>query len=261
MDRLSRKSSLWFGVLLCLLTLAQMVHADSYEISIRIVNSEGDVVAGAIASPYWMNGLNPDEEHRVEAQDDALVVTGPDGTAKLRIGNWQRKRCVMIQSKDGTQSAIIKAGPEDHDKQFEVTLAPNITVAGQLSCEELDDIHWTNIVISPGLKKEDYLVQVRSTDGKFEFAVPPGTYTLTMYGSHVLEKIETFEIPAGEATHDLGEIPMLLNPKMRLTGKPAPTLTIAEARGVEFDPTANQNQFDLEPYRGKWVLLEFWGHW
>ena len=37
-------------------------------------------------------------------------------------------------------------------------------------------------------------------------------------------------------------------------GKPAPDLILEEARGLDAD-------FKMSELKGKWVLLEFWGHW
>ena len=249
------------SILFCVLLLAQTSFADSYEITIRVTDADGKSVEGAIVSCYWDNRDESGFVDTVNAREDVRVLTQADGTAKLRIDNWDRARSVMIQSSDGTQSAIIQVGPEDHKKEFDVKLEPTISVTGSLICEDLEDIQWTNTVVSPGPKTQDFLIQWSATDGKFKFAVPQGTYTLYLYGSHVTGKTQTIKIPAGKPSFDLGEITMEVDPQRRLIGKPAPALTISEARGVDFDAEENNNQLSLEQYKGKWVLLEFWGHW
>jgi hypothetical protein len=256
-----RNIVLVFTILAGLMFLPRTTFADSYEITIRVTGADGKPVEGAIASLFWENRAEGQIVDEVVASEDKRAVTNNDGNVKMRIDNWKRKRSVMIQSADGTQTAIVQAGAEDHERHFEVTLAPSVTVTGKLTCDELDDIGWTNTVVSPGPKREDFLIQNFAMDGSLKFGLPPGQYTLFLYGTHVLQQTTTIDIPAGKATYDLGEIPMLMNPKKRLIGKPAPALTIAEARGFDFEPTESQNKFDLERYRGKWVLLEFWGHW
>lgn len=37
-------------------------------------------------------------------------------------------------------------------------------------------------------------------------------------------------------------------------GKPAPEISVSAARGIESD-------LKLSDLKGKWVVLEFWGHW
>ena len=53
---------------------------------------------------------------------------------------------------------------------------------------------------------------------------------------------------------DLGEIDLAASAIAKLKGKPAPTLNPTDARGVS-------KSVQIADYKGKWVALEFWGHW
>ena len=53
---------------------------------------------------------------------------------------------------------------------------------------------------------------------------------------------------------DLGEIDLAASELAKLKGKPAPMLNPTDARGVS-------KTVQIADYKGKWVALEFWGHW
>jgi len=53
---------------------------------------------------------------------------------------------------------------------------------------------------------------------------------------------------------DLGTIDLPATKLAKLYGEPAPELTISAARGID-------RQMRLADLRGKFVVLEFWGHW
>jgi hypothetical protein len=68
-----------------------------------------------------------------------------------------------------------------------------------------------------------------------------------------LPQISPVTIAAGE-TKDLGEQKVQANVLGKMIGNTPPELSVAEARGVK----AN---VQLKDFKGKWVLLEFWGYW
>lgn len=98
----------------------------------------------------------------------------------------------------------------------------------------------------------------RQSDGEWlEAYWPEGRYRLTVYsgvGNRLLEETETIiEVPAGREPLVLPKLRLSAVPLMRLIGKPAPEI---EARDLD-----SGKPIRLADFRGKVVVLDFWGYW
>ena len=92
---------------------------------------------------------------------------------------------------------------------------------------------------------------------KAEFSVllPPGEYDLNGYGSDVVGIHKPLSIQTSTGPDlDLGTLDLPATFLARHKGKELPNWKLADARGVKKDVT-------LADYRGKWVLVDFWGYW
>ena len=111
-----------------------------------------------------------------------------------------------------------------------------------------------------------------SREARFEFSVPPGKYRLDGYNRGIKARLAPSK--AIELTTDVPEVDLgvlRLSPRVTLTarkeraqadgtwgdyqalfGKPCPDWHATDARGVDKDAQPAD-------FRGKWVLLDFWG--
>ena len=129
------------------------------------------------------------------------------------------------------------------------------------------------------------LTNCGSMQGRFSFLLPPGTYDLDVYGElgesgdcidarmpkpHERRHHDAppdmarfvggirIEVPLGKAALDLGALDVIpvnspsLDYHAQFYGQRPPELSITDARGVP-------KSVKLADFRGKWVLLEFWG--
>ncbi len=99
-----------------------------------------------------------------------------------------------------------------------------------------------------------YFVQNTTESASFEFVLPAGNYKLGSYGVDVIKVNQSVNLVGGESIKDLGTIDMKASEIAKLRGKPLPDWVIADARGVKAD-------VKVSDYRGKWLLVEFWGWW
>jgi hypothetical protein len=149
-------------------------------------------------------------------------------------------------------SVVVKAkGPVEPVK---ITLGPLVRVHGSFSCTELGKKpSWTNVYISlmPGNVR---LVMNESQEAKFDVLVPPGTYQFWGYGTDVADLNKEITTKADTPDLDLGilDIPATIIAKHK--GKSPPQWNVTDARGVKKD-------VKLADFKGKWVLMEFWGFW
>jgi hypothetical protein len=149
-------------------------------------------------------------------------------------------------------SVIVKAkGPAEPVK---IALGPLVRVHGSFSCTELaKKPSWTNVYISlmPGNVR---LVMNDSREAEFDVLVPPGTYQFRGYGTDVADLHKEIMAKADTPDLDLGilDIPATIIAKHQ--GKAPPRWNVTDARGVKKD-------VKLADFKGRWVLMEFWGFW
>jgi thiol-disulfide isomerase/thioredoxin len=95
-----------------------------------------------------------------------------------------------------------------------------------------------------------------SKQSKFRLKVPPGSYGFWGYGNSTDYTSDRRDvvIKAGTPAVDLGAIDLKLKPLAKRYGKEPPPLKVTDARGVD-------KHVKLSDYKGKWVVLEFWGFW
>ena len=84
--------------------------------------------------------------------------------------------------------------------------------------------------------------------------LPPGEYDMNAYGTDVKDIHKPLSLRAEEPDLDLGKLDLPATFLARHKGRELPPWSVADARGVKKDVT-------LADYRGKWVLVDFWGYW
>jgi thiol-disulfide isomerase/thioredoxin len=89
------------------------------------------------------------------------------------------------------------------------------------------------------------------SEGKVKLLIPQGEYAVTVQSDD--HDFRQAKLTFNGGPHEV-EIKGTPNPFRKLKGQPAPELKILDAMGVS-------KNVSLKDYRGKHVLLEFWGHW
>jgi hypothetical protein len=97
------------------------------------------------------------------------------------------------------------------------------------------------------------LVHVRCR-GTFSLQLPPGDYQLSYRAPDCIAAKGSASVTAGATELDLGTTDLEPTMLSQLSGKAPPEWSVSDARGVS-------RSVKLADYRGKWVLLEFWGFW
>jgi hypothetical protein len=149
--------------------------------------------------------------------------------------------------------AVIKE--EEADRPVRIQLAPVTRLKGTLICPGL------------GTKLEDASVRLHAGEGsslgiieaslegaEFVLPVPPGSYVLYVSSPYSEFLSLNITLKPSDRVTSLGRIKLTPTVVAKHYGKPPPAIQVSEARGVS-------PKVKLADYKGKWVLLEFWGYW
>ena len=212
----------------------------------RVVDAAGKPVAFAAVGSNWnatkdamkpYNGATTDAEGRFTT---TLTFYGPGPQGLLALDMDQKAGGLLIVE------------PKVAGKPVEIKLGPLVHVHGRFFCKELDKRpKWTNVYLMSGPVR---FLQCSSEEASFSFRVPPGKYMFWGYGTDVQDLRKEIILAADTPDLDLKALDLPATIIARHVGKAPPEETVTDARGVKKDVR-------LADFKGKWVLVEFWGFW
>jgi len=262
----------------------------------RVLDPQGHPVAGAsIASVWGANGVTLEQlqnfekdgkphpeltanEGRMEPWGDAPAQTGPDGrfTIELRSSNECKLLAIDRERKRG---ALILVDPRHPPSQVEGKLVPLVRVFGRLRVAATGKpTREVTVIVGLPSKADLPLGRYRlgvcsSVKSRFEYWLPPGDYQFEAWGHDPprlgLTDPHPIRLTTGQREFDCGLFDLvpaihlfdrLADAKKAGTwrdlakryGEPSPAWHAVDARGL---PKATQPS----DFRGKWVLVYFWG--
>ena len=212
------------------------------------MDEEGKAVAGAEVATFW----GADDNRPMFAYQG--VKTDADGQFALDVEFYGRDGVVMAVK--GDRGGLVVVGPGTAGNPVEIKTGPLVEVKGHFTCTEQGSAPgWTNVylLVKPG---DVRFADCTSSESKFRLKVPPGSYGFWGYGNSTdyTSDRRDIELKAGTPAVDLGPIDLKLKPLAKLYGKEPPPLKVTDTRGVD-------KNVKLSDYKGKWVVLEFWGFW
>jgi hypothetical protein len=207
---------------------------------------DGQPIAGAEVASFWNAEKGKMQPYKGAATDaegrfaTTLTFYGPGAQALLAL------------DKERTRGGLVLVDSKSADKPLDIKLGPLVHVHGRFFCKELDKRpKWTNVYLMSGPVR---FLQCSSDEAAFSFRVPAGTYKFWGYGTDIKDLRKDMTFKADEPDVDLKTLDMEATVIAKHIGKAPPAWHVTDARGA---PKAVQ----LSDYKGKWVLIEFWGFW
>jgi hypothetical protein len=262
----------------------------------RVLDQEGRPVARASVATVWgANGVtleqlrNPPKdgkphpeytanEGRMEPWGNAPAQTGPDGRFAIELRSSNECKLLAID-RERKRGALVLFDPRHPPPQVQCQLVPLVRVFGRLRVAATGKPTRDAGVIVGLPPRSDFpmgrsrLGVCSSVSSRFEFRLPPGDYRLEAWG-HDPPRLELSDPAPIRVTGQLSEFDcgvLDLVPAVRLWnrvadakqagtwrdlakryGEPSPAWHSVDARGVR--KLARPADF-----RGKWVLVYFWG--
>jgi RNA polymerase sigma factor (sigma-70 family) len=225
------------------------------DVTITVNDPDGKPVTGA--SVFQFMSLRENRETKEAPRDWQYyepVQTGADGTVTIPYG---KLRFQPASARHTGRKLIGFAPLSPHSLQkgtVTVALRPECRLSGTIVCDDLKQagkpMAWINVYLLQDGKR---IADCDSSEGLFEFVVPPGTYALYAYGTDLGKKTVSVTVPADRRALRVDPISLPASKLLLLEGQPAP-----ELEGVVGWKGAKVKLADL---RGQYVLLEFWGYW
>ncbi|MDG3006026.1 redoxin domain-containing protein [Paludisphaera mucosa] len=280
--------------LLLLIAPATLTADEPKKLGGRVTDGEGRPARGASVSAFWgANGLDWDQvvalgnkepeklwqhEGKMEPWGDVRpAVTDADGRFSIPVP--RRTKTLMICDRERRHGAVVYFDPKHPEAPVEVRLSPLVRVFGTNKLSGLEGpLKWTCTYLHLPYEENDPLNNTKiaicgSYHARFEFMIPPGAYNFSASSdspsSETLES-RSVTVTAEQTEVDLGAL--VLRPRIggfqdrvdrskargawgdyrQNFGKQPPPWHLTDARGVA-------EGSKLSDFKGKWVVLYFWG--
>jgi hypothetical protein len=215
----------------------------------RVVDAEGRAVAGAQVANFWtfdqspsgspFRGLDCDQDGRFDGPIDAQEQ-----------GFW-----LAAFSGDRMLAGLVEISKDGPTTDLLIRVKRSIRVHGRIASKDLGRaVPWTNTYwnLEPG---DIRIAQCSSRKADFDVLLPASSYGWNAYGQDVEGRTGEITLSSDAPDLDLGEIDLHATFLAQHKGKELPPWKVTAARGVALEKSA------IADFRGRWLLVEFWGHW
>jgi thiol-disulfide isomerase/thioredoxin len=217
----------------------------------KVVDEADRPVAGITLSTHWFK--------RGDAPilpAEGVAKTDDQGQFRVELTFYYGRSeslCALDTQKERGGIAVV--GPMTPEEPMTIKVGPLVHVHGRYVCKELGTpVGWTNSMFL-SMPERWRICENMTEKAEFSVLLPPGRYSLQGYGGpDVAQHRRELTLGSDARDVDLGEIDLAASQIAKLKRKPAPTLQPTDARGVS-------KSVQIADYKGKWVALEFWGHW
>lgn len=219
--------------------------SESLKVKGRVVDAKGAPVSGVEVAGSWSL-----EDGKLVAVGGA--TTGHDGTFAFDAPPYAPQVMTLAYNRDRAMGGLAMFD-QGAKSDVEIKLEPLGRLALELDTSKLgaaNDSSYLNI--SAGSANGPPVISCMAS-GKLTIALPAGSYqVMAMNLASQPPTSEEVKIVARQtAEHRVAFEPSKLT---KLAGKAPPPWYATDARGVGADVT-------LADFKGKWLLLEFWGYW
>jgi len=231
-------------------------------IKITVVNQEGEPVAGAgVAAALMIRDGKP------AVGRGNLPTTNDDGTMTTRMAEG-RVSPLVAYCAEAKHAGWVTVTAEGDEMDVKIVVGPVGTIKGSMKLpEDKGTITAGTVTLNvrvEGMPRPWGLVsvpvgssfEIPAPVGEFSVMANPGTPTgmpAGMWHYDFIPVSRRVNVKAGEEV-DTGELEIGLSGAAQLLGKEFPEWKVSESRNA---PDGVQ----IKDYRGKWVLIEFWGFW
>lgn len=219
-------------------------------VSGSVVGPEGRPIPGAIVGSFWSFDDNPKGGPAPQR-----LTCDENGRFEGCLGARADDLPLIAYSEDRSLAGFVEVPQGSEGNRWTIHAQPAVRVRGRVKSSELGGpLSWfiTEWTSRPGGHR---FAQCASRDGAFDLLLPSGDYELEVRGQDVRTQKQDVTVSNASPALDLGEIDLPATFLGLHKGKPLPPWKVTAARGVPLEKSA------IADFRGKWLLVEFWGYW
>lgn len=233
-------------LLVCTIGSLPALGAEEREVTGCVLDAAGEPVAGVEVATYWTATAG-----RWSARQ--AVTTDAEGRFALTV-RWQ-KRARSVMALDGAQERGCVALLDEETSKEPLTLKLGRTTR-LVAAFESTGLGRAPEKVYVSFTARPALIAVGSYVGapSLSLRVPPGDYHLSVKGVDCIRVRKRVATTSDMQAVELGTTDLEPTVIARHYGKEPPAWHVTDARGVE-------KTVQLADFKGRWVLLEFWGHW
>lgn len=222
------------------------------------LDANGKPLAGMTVADMWTfdgtwkpkDGVKSDAEGKF-----ALTVrTFPDQAA-------YRGYRIQAGDTDGKLSALAVVKADGLAAEFKLTLAPLCTVSATVVPPEGIEMKDGNYFTVYWKAPQTHICSARTKDRAATFSLPVGEYRYMLGAADCKYARGTFNVEAGRDKLELPPIKMEQTALSKMYGQQAAPISISYIRNLPADLDKKGAKVTLEDFKGRWVLMEFWGWW
>lgn len=218
---------------------------EEVKITGQVVDAADKPVSGVEVANYWHNQNGKTTTYKG-------ATTNGEGRFTLAITFYGRNQALLALDKQRKSGALAVLNEKEAAKPIHIKLGPLVRIHGKFVCKELDkQPKWTMVYMMSG---DARFAGYSSDEASFAFNLPPGKYKFWGYGTDIQNLKKEINLSIDKPDYDMGTVDMAATIIARHKGKAPPAWHVTDARGVNKD-------VKLADFKGKWVLLEFWGYW
>jgi len=213
----------------------------------QVIDSAGKPVADAEIAAFWsiQNG-------KLTAYQSAK--TDADGKYALDVRAYGQPEALLACDKDRKTGGLVVIEPKNAGKPATIKLGTLVRLHGDFFCKDINKKpSWTNVMLMP-VPGNGRCLQCMSTNADFSVQLPPGKYHLQAYGTDITRLEKDLVLAADKPDVAMGTIDMPATVIAKHVGKAPPEWNVTDARGVA-------KTVKISDFKGKWVMIEFWGFW
>ncbi len=225
------------------------------EVAFKVFQPDGQPSANAKVFGMMMHDVHPDPNIKMaEWGYHDEVPLKEAGIATFRYEQL-RSKSVIARDEERKLIGIALVSPVKVVRdEIQIVMQPECRVAGSIRCKELTSrgqpLGWTNVMVMHHGRR---IASYASYEGHYAFFLPPGDYTMELYGNNVKSEKRPLLVPKNRAELSIEPVELKAHQWLLLMGQPAPELDeIVGWKGAKVS---------LAELKGKYVLLEFWGYW
>jgi len=232
------------AIAVCLAAPLSLCAQEPTKVTGRVLDAADRPVVEADVATIWAGDTGT-------MQPVSGVKTNKEGNFSLDL-QFPFAQSVLAMDKERKNGGMVVVGAKA-PKPVEIKLGPLVKLHGEFFCKELNKRpSWTNVylTVAPHIR----VAECSSQKAEFSFLMPAGAYHFRGYGSDVQRVDREVALRVETPDLDLKTIDMEATIIARHVGKAPPTWHVTDARGTKKD-------VNLSDFKGKWVLVEFWGFW